>query len=291
MTAVSTVTRPKPMSAAWALSRVEGRRLVTHPAVLASIAFSLVLLTFVGVLESDFPGGYDLVRILPLNVAVGTFIAANLGALRNRRHGTGDLYEAEPVTARQRTFAHLLSVIWAVAATGALVVVTVIVLVPADGLQVAFNDGIRHRIPTLVEMALGPIVVGLFGVVGVMAARWVPSVAVTVMAAAAALPYLMFESWGVVDGPEGWYTPLWSAAREFDWVQATAGSGYPIILSFALVALAWHLLYLIGLIVIASAVALAKHGWTRRNVLAGAVGVSAVVLGAVMQVAAATPWP
>lgn len=291
MTAVSTVTRPKPMSSVWALSRVEGRRLVTHPAVLAGVAFSLLLLIVVGVIESGSPGGFDLVRILPLSVAVGTFIAANLGALRNRRHGIGDLYEAEPVTARQRTFAHLLSVIWAVAATGALVAVAVVTLVAVDGGQVAFNDGLRPRIPTLVEMALGPITVGLFGVVGIMVARWVPSVAVALMAAVAALPYMQFESWSVVEGPDGWYTPLWSAAREVDWVQSTPGNGYPVIAGFAVVALAWHLLYLIGLIVIASALALAKYGWTRRILLAGAVGVGAVVLGAVMQVAAATPWP
>jgi uncharacterized membrane protein len=119
-------------------------------------------------------------------------------------------------------------------------------------------------------MALGPIVVGLFGVVGIMVARWVPSVVVPVLAVVAALPYLTFESWTLVSG--------------------TGGSGYSPVVDFAVAALAWHLLFLAGLIAIASVVALAKHGWTRRLLVAGALGIVVSAVGAVMQIAAATPW-
>lgn len=293
MTAVATEARPKSTSAIWALSRVEGRRLVTHPAVLAGLGISLLFLFVNRVIEPDAPVGFEALRFDLLFLAVGTFIAANLGALRNRRHGTVELFEAEPLSARQRTVAHLLSVLWAVALAVALVVVVFVALAVSDGFAVGYTDGVRNRIPTVVEMALGPVAVGLFGAVGIMVARWVPSVVVPMFAVVATLPYMLFEGWTIVEGPSGWYTPLWSAARATDawWFEIGSEQGYSPVVGFAVAALAWHLLYLIGLIVIASAVALGKHGWTRRVLVGGAVGVSAVVLGAVMQIAASTPWP
>lgn len=293
MTTVSARTRPKPISAAWALSRLEGRRLVRHPAVLVGLGFGVLFLIVSRVAESEIPTGFEGFRISPLPLAVGTFIAANLGALRNRRHGTAELYEAEPLSARQRTAAHLLSVLWAVAVAAVLVGVIFVTLAVSGGFDVGYLDGIRPRTPTLTEMALGPIVVGLFGVVGIMVARWIPSVVVPVLAVVAALPYLTFESWTVVEGPSGWYAPLWSASIEKDFwfeVSGTGGSGYSPVVDFAVAALAWHLLFLAGLIAIASVVALAKHGWTRRLLVAGALGIVVSAVGAVMQIAAATPW-
>lgn len=291
MTTSSTRTRPVQVSSMWALSRLEGRRLVTHPAVLTGLAFAVASMVNNRLAESHIPTGFEGVRLMPLFLAVGTFIGANLGALRDRRHGTVELYEAEPLSARQRTAAHLMSVLWAVAVGVALVVAVLISLAVSDGLLVGFIDGARYRAPTVVEMALGPIVVGLFGVLGIMMARWVPSVVVPLLAVVAALPYLVVEAWTVAEGPSGWYTPLWSATRESElWVDFGDSGGYSPVIDFAVAALAWHLLFLIGLIVIASVVALARHGWTRRLFLAGAVGVGVAVLGAVMQVAAATPW-
>lgn len=286
----SASTRSVQVPSTWALARVEGRRLVTHPAVLAGVAFGLLFLIINRVAESDLPVGFELLRIAPLFLAVGTFIGANLNALRGRRHGTGELYEAEPLPARQRTAAHLISVLWAVAFAAVLGAIILFTLAVSDGLQVRFVDDIRTRTPTLVELALGPLVVGLFGVVGVLLARWVPSVVVPLLALVAALPYLMVESWTVAEGPSGWFTPLWSSARQLDWVQATDGDGYSIVADFAVAALAWHLLFLIGLIVVASVLALARHGWTRQLTVGAVIGVGAAVLGAVMQVVAATPW-
>jgi hypothetical protein len=292
MTTASTQTRSKPMSATWALSRREGRRLVTHPAVLVGLAFGAALMINNRLAESDVPAGFGGLRVIPITLAIGTFIAANLGALRNRRHGTSELYEAEPLPARQRTAAHLLSVLWAVAVAVGLSMVILVALAVSGGLDVGFVDGIRHRTPTIVELIAAPTVVGLFGVVGIMMARWIPSVVVPLLALVAALPYLVIEAWTVVEGPSGWYTPLWSAAREAEgrWIDVSAGNGYSPVVDFAIAALAWHLVFLVGVITIASVVALAKHGLTRRLLLAGGVGVGVAVLGAVMQISAATPW-
>jgi hypothetical protein len=291
MTTFSAITRSAEMTSTWALARVEGRRLVKHPAVLAGAAFGLLFLAVSRLAESDIPSGFEAFRFLPFGLAVGTFIAANLGALRNRRHGTVELYDAEPLSARRRTAAHLLSVLWMVAVTVGWVGVILVTLIVSDGLVVGFIDGVRHRAPTVVELALGPIVVGLFGVIGIMVARWIPSVVVPLLAVVAALPYLVVEAWGVAEGSSGWYIPLWSAARHGgSWIEAGRGSGYSPVVDFAIAALAWHLLYLIGLILIASVLALARLGWTRRLLVAGAVGVGVASLGAAMQVAAATPW-
>jgi hypothetical protein len=235
--------------------------------------------------------GFEGLRMIAVPLAVGTFIAANLGALRNRRHGTAELYEAEPLSARHRTAAHLLSVLWAVAVAVLMVGVVLVTLAVSDGFQVGFITGIRHRTPTIVELALGPIVVGLFGVVGIMMARWMPSVVVPLLAVVAAFPYLVIEAWTLVEGPSGWYTPLWSATRSADaWFEVGGGNGYSPVHDFAVAALAWHLVFLIGVIAVVSVVALAKHGWTRRLFLAVGVGVGVAALGAVMQIAAATPW-
>ena len=290
MTTSSTLTRSAEMTPTWALARVEGRRLVKHPAVLAAAAFGLVFLAIVVLAESEVPSGFEAFRFLPLFLAVGTFIAANLGALRNRRHGTVELYDAEPLSARRRTAAHLLSVLWIVAVAVGWAGVILVSLVVSDGLVVGFTDGVRHRVPTVIELALGPIVVGLFGVVGIMVARWIPSVVVPLLAVVAAFPYLVVEAWTVAEGPSGWYIPLWSAARHGRWIDVGGGNGYSTVVDFAIVALAWHLLYLIGLIAIASVLALARQGWTRRLGVAAVVGLGIAALGAVMQVAAATPW-
>jgi hypothetical protein len=242
--------------------------------------------------ESNVPTGFVGLYFFPTFLAMGTFIAANLGAQRNRRHGTEELYEAEPLSSRQRTAAHLLSVLWAVGVAVAVVGVTLVSLAVSGGFDVGFVDGIRHRTPTIVEMAIGPIVVGLFGVVGIMFARWIPSVVVPLLALLLAFPYLIVEAWSLLEGPTGWFTPLWDGVRQAPdrWIDKGGGNGYSPIIDFAIAALAWHNLYLIGLIIIASVVALAKHGWTRRLVLAGAVGVGVAVLGAVMGIAAAPPW-
>jgi hypothetical protein len=291
MTTVSTRTRSNVVSATWALSRLEGRRLVRHPAVLVGLAFGAALLINNRLAESNVPTGFEGLRMLAIPLAVGTFIAANLGALRNRRHGTAELYEAEPLSARHRTAAHLLSVLWAVAVAVLVAGLTLVTLSVSGGLDVGFVDGIRHRTPTIVEVALGPTVVGLFGVVGILMARWIPSVFIPLLAVVAAFPYLLIEAWTLAEGPSGWYTPLWSAAVEGgSWFEVGGGNGYSPIHDFAVAALAWHLVFLIGLIAIGSVIALAKHGWTRRLFLAGGVGVGVAALGAVMQIAAATPW-
>ncbi len=214
MTTVSTRTRSNVVSATWALSRLEGRRLVRHPAVLVGLAFGAALLINNRLAESNVPTGFEGLRMLAIPLAVGTFIAANLGALRNRRHGTAELYEAEPLSARHRTAAHLLSVLWAVAVAVLVAGLTLVTLSVSGGLDVGFVDGIRHRTPTIVEVALGPTVVGLFGVVGILMARWIPSVFIPLLAVVAAFPYLLIEAWTLAEGPSGWYTPLWSAAVE-----------------------------------------------------------------------------
>lgn len=290
---MTTTTRTRSVQGAstWALASVEGRRLVTHPAFLAGVALAVVSLIVNRVEGSDLPIGYDEVRFGAFFLAIGTLIAVNLNALRSRRHGADELYDAEPVPARLRTSAHLLSVLWAMAATVVLVIATFVTLAASDGFQVPFVDGIRVRTPTLAELALGPLVVGLFGVVGVLLARWLPSVAVALLALVAAVPYLFFEAWTPLAGPRGWFTPLWNAAQEVGGVSAAGGSWYPIVADFAVAALAWHELYLIGLIVVVSVLAIARHGWTRSLTVGAVLGSGAIVLGAVMQVAAATPWP
>src|SRR5439155_10227587 len=174
-------------SSVFVLAGVEGRRLVRRPLFLVAATASLVPIVLVtrtsaAVLQRDG----ILIGIFLSPVAGATFLLTNLAATRSRRHGTDELLETTPTTASGRSLAHLLSVGWAVGASVLLVAVQVWYLMTRR----------PTGTPDVLELAVGPAMVAITGVLGVAIARWWPSVVaapLSFVALGGLELYLMFQ--------------------------------------------------------------------------------------------------
>lgn len=199
---MSTVTHP-PVAATltgrtsrpvWAvLARAESRHMVRHPAfVVGAVAMSaiLILATVAGV---DF-SALALSGLACLPLAVGTFIAAKLASRREVRSGTEELLRPLPATAVVRTAAQLAAVAAAALVGVAAVGLTVAVVTALDGPEVRFAGGVEQRLPSLAELAQGPVAVAALGLAGVAVGRLVPIPLVAPVLAGV----LVFSMW-----PEG----------------------------------------------------------------------------------------
>lgn len=288
MTAVSTaqgirVATPAPSiaRAALALGRVEGRRLLRHPAYLAGAALSFVFLFVVREMVEGTPDVPFVVwtglGLYPM--AAGTFFATFTGALRSRRHGTDELYGTQPVPDALRTVGHLVALAWGLAGTLLLLAGAAVWHRLWDGVLVPMPAGVTPVVPHLVELAMGPLMVVLFGVLAVAVVRWIPSLLALPVAAVALLVHFVTGSWGL-GGTFRWFLPITQHYTSAGWVQVTPGYGYDVVASFDRVALGWHDGYLIALTVVFAGLALLRHGRTTgRLVLVGSGLVAAVLTG------------
>ena len=289
MTALTTAPRarlaigvPEGLRMAFALGRIEGRKLLRHPATLAGAALSFVFLFVVEEIVGGVPDVPFIVwtglGVYPL--AAGAFLATFTAAVRSRRHGTDELYGTQPGAPAIRTAAHLVAVLWAVGASVALLAAAAIRHQVWDGVLVPMPTGNVPTAPHVVELALGPLLVLLFGVLAVAVARWIPSLLALPVAAVVLLVHFVTGSWGV-GGTFRWFLPLVGHQVDAGWVQVTPNYGYAIVERFDRVALAWHDLYLVAFVVMVAAIALLRHGRTRPRM---------VVLGLAAVVAIATGW-
>jgi len=150
-----------------ALARLEGRRLLRHPFILAAAA--LLSVVFVLLLTGDDTeaeyGWWLFVPYFPFPAAV--LVAVNLAALRERRDGTAEMYDSLPTPAPARTAAHLVSLAWAVAAAAALVAIGVIVFMSKG-----------NPLPNVAQATTTPALVLVCGALGLALARWLPHPAV-----------------------------------------------------------------------------------------------------------------
>lgn len=258
-----------------ALARREGRHLLRHPALVAGAALSAVLcavatgVDFATLSLSGF-------ALLPLTL--GTAVATNLTALRDRRNGTEELFDSLPTGRRIRTAGHLASVGWAAALAMLLLAVAAVVVAARGGPQVRFPDGVvRHRAMLPVELAQGPLAVAAYGLVGAALGRLVPTHGV---APALAVAPLVLSRFGLP-----WVTPVVNHSVSVPggyWPHPEIAPRTELV-GFDLTLLAWHLVYLAGLAALAVAAAL----WKRRVGLTAAVGVAlaATVTGGWRQLA------
>src|SRR5206468_6227150 len=100
------------------LARVEGRRLVQHPAILVTIALAVVQ-TVPFLLSADATKEHDvgwLLQISALLISFGALLAANLQATKSRRDRCEELFQAAPLSPAARTVAMALAAVWVVAA-------------------------------------------------------------------------------------------------------------------------------------------------------------------------------
>jgi hypothetical protein len=284
--APETARRQRAGVIALALARVEGPRLVRHPAFLAGAGLSVLISALM--VRDNLGGAYQaLMGTGGIPLAAGTLLAVNLAALRSTRSDTDELFRPLPAPPAARTLAHLLSIAWAVAGAVLLVAAGFLALDAGDGLRVTPRGA--TAVPSVFELAQGPAAVGVLGAVGLVLARWVPHLAAGAVAVVAMLAgNLLVTSWNLHAGP-AWLAPVVSTARP------APGSSWPCyfasadpacgqLLGFETAAAGWHLVYLAGLLVLLGAVALLPEARRQTVLAAGALGLAVAALGGVVQV-------
>jgi hypothetical protein len=249
-----------PARTVWVLARFEGRRLLRHPAVLSLLTLAVVALVGGGFGEevADVMDRDDVafaVLVLTL-VAWGTLLAANLAALRSRRDHTTELLESLPTPAASRDAAHLVSVAAALPVG--------LALLAGWWLAAELTYSATVGTPRPAELAVGLLLMLGGGATGVLVARWLPTVLAGPVAVLATI--VLQSNWGHLD-------------HELRWLHFVAGGTPSAVDPWLEVRHAgWHLSYLLALVVLAGALALARHGLPRAlaGVLAGAVAVALV---------------
>jgi hypothetical protein len=278
-----------------ALTSSECRRLVRHPVFLAGVALSVLSFVTQPEVTGATAGKHFLSvsvgqayfnlagwGVLPL--AFATLLALNLAALRNRRDRTLDLYASLPSGSRVRTSALLLASTCAFAIALVLVVAAFRYLGAADGLVVAY-DG-RAMTPSVYELFQGPIVVLLFGVLGVALAAWLPRTGVAVLVAFVGLATeVVFVLWTGLQSSLHWLFPLANPATF-----GRAGVTFPPanradsgLTGFDVSGAGWHLAYLAALGILFASLALLRHGSRRLLVGAGGLALAVAVAASLPQ--------
>jgi hypothetical protein len=190
--------------------------------------------------------------IAPL--ACRVLLAANQTALRSRRHSTEELYGTAPASPTTRTGAHLAAL------TG--VVALAAVLAAAKLAWLAAAGGVRAPDPG--EAAVGPALVALAGVIGVLLARWVPSplvAPVALLALAVGELWPSLYSWSGRDPRYLWLRPWQELDGPREVAYRPAG---------------WHLLYLAAVAALLAVLALTRHGRSPGRVVAGGLALAVV---------------
>ena len=234
------------------LSRVDGRRLLRHPAFLAGVA--LTVAGTVWFLAAAFDGGATweddgwTTAVGAFMLGVLTMVATNMAALRDRREHTTEQHAALPVGPAPRIVGLLVATAWPAAATGVLLmIVAAIAASRGVGLTAA-------QVVLLVERVWSVV---LLGAVGVALAVWIPRSFVVGLVA-----------WAVLFLTPGETPRAWHALLPFETFETGATT----------IAL-WHLVYVVGLTGLVVAVALARAE-RRSRVLALAGASLAVAAGA-----------
>ena len=269
-------TAPPPVRAVrWALTRVEGRRLLRHPIFLLGMALSAVTLALMtgrlpfGALDySATPSMLAGDCFVVVGGALWTLLATFLAVTRDRRDDAQDFYLPQPATARLRTEAALLSVAWAAMAGAVLIALGTLLLVGLDGALVTevVNGPSNQRYEVQVlELFQGPLYLVLAGTIGVLLGSWTRHVYTAVFAAlvlflppVALLPWLVFDE-GI---GHGYFGAIEAAAD--------VGGSAPI---------ASQLLGLAAVAAAAATAALARHDRRLVVLVIAALSVAVLVLG------------
>ncbi|MBW3663400.1 MAG: hypothetical protein KY469_09905 [Actinobacteria bacterium] len=246
-----------------ALARVETWRLVRHPAFL--VAPLLIAYGAVGV-GTDSPdamlrtlGAVFLWGFGYMGLGLGAMIAANLVASRDRRDDAVEMLAAHPLDARDRTLAQVLAVTGPAAVALGISAVLAVVVRPwtaAAQLTYELDPQTASLGRALVFLLQGAAIVALLGVVGVLLARWVPTVAGALLAAVGVFMLQAPAVWS--DAAARWLAPL--ATYRDPGAEPAA-------------VMVWHVIYLLALTALAAFLALRRHGSSRR--LRGALGIAA----------------
>jgi hypothetical protein len=263
-----TLTINRSIRVVLALARREGSLLVRHPIFIVGFLMSLGLFGLftwhnAPVLHRD--DTHVAGALLPL--AAATLMAANLAAIRGARDGTDELFEGLPTEAIAQTAGHLLSLLWAVAAS----ILSIAVMFG----YLFLDDPVGA--PRVSELLAAPIGVVICGAIGIALGRWRSHVAIAPMAVVVvgALQILLIQP--VV----GLHPAAPRAAWFAPWVPMSLTSGVPP--ELVIRPAGWHALYLAGIAGVVMVVALMRHGRRPRLLALGVTALCFVAVGGVGQ--------
>ncbi|CAM5279639.1 ABC transporter permease [Streptomyces violaceorubidus] len=268
--------RDRGARAVLALARFEARRLLLSIPVL--IAFAAHVAWIVWRTRTSWDGSPALqdadraTQSMPMLVGLAVLLYANYAVVRAERHGTEPHFSTLVLQPWRRTAAHALSVVPAALLTA--------VCVAGQFTWEALKPGaIGHGSPA--ELAVGPLTVLAFGVLGVLLgrlARW--------PFAAPLLVVVLLFTFVLGTGP--------SEMSGLSWLAPVVSEAGPDTLPSDLLGrpAAWHALYLAGAALCVALLAVVVAGGRSATVRAGlALGIAATVTGGVLQAGGATPSP
>ncbi|MFG2129046.1 ABC transporter permease [Streptomyces sp. NPDC048751] len=273
-TATAPAPEPRRTAAVLDLARFEARELLLQAPILVIFGLYVVyrgarLLTQTGGTD-DYPilnQADRATQAAPLFPALAVLICVNAAALRSRKNHTAAQFEVHPMEPWRRTLAHVLS-------TAPYAVLTALV-VAVDFTWKALKPGaIGHG--SFGELAVGPLIVLLSGVLGVLLARLLPSTFVPMVFVIFGYLGIILASGAEAEGHRiGWLSPLIFQDNGGDPIPADL-LGRPA---------GWHALYLAGLCVLLACVTvLVSGGRTRVVKTVTAIAVAVTAVGAIGQV-------
>lgn len=305
--AAPTQAEPRPVQLV-GLVRFEGRKLLRHPIFVGFAALTaLFVAIFLGETTNERTGvWYSMLAGGPVQfifLAAGVLMAANMAASRSRHDATEDLYASMPSGAACRVIAQLAAIAWPTAVTAGLVGVGIVVSQAWSGLPVALetNPGpasvdyplgsidATDVTPSVAELAQAPLAVAVFGVVGVVLAVWVRTRLILVLLPVVVMAHMVVTSWAI-EVPWRWFLPFANSEQQVGSVEIDAGgTTHSVVQGFNTAAVAFHDLYLVGLLALLTGLAVARYQRSGRVVAALAVGAIAVTIGGIGQLATYTP--
>jgi len=267
------------MNVSTTLAGAEARRLLRSPAFLVALGLSCVFLAW-GPGRDDIFLRYKILVGAGLDIlAAGTGVALGLAASRSRRSGTDELFASLPAPAASRTTAQLLAAGASVAVGIGLLLALAVRMQAWNGLAVPSIPGTTdpgRLTPTVVALAQGPALVALAGVVGVALGLWVRSAAVWATAVVGGFYFapipMLFWSWD----RRRWLLPMADGLDSGGYVMV--GPQRPVLVVYGAdtTAMAWHVLYVIALVVVVALFAVRRHRPVRRLPCLAAGGLGAI---------------
>ncbi|MFL1901547.1 ABC transporter permease [Streptomyces tauricus] len=271
--AAGTTHPPHPWAAVLALARFEARELRLNMSFLALAVLYMIWIVWQATrLQGDFPILQNVDRgtqMMPVLIGLAVMLNVNRAVLRSRRRDTDRHFDVLVVEPWRRTVAHALSAVPAALFTA--------VCVTVQFTWAALKPGAAgHGSPA--ELAVGPLTVLLFGVLGALFGR----LFLSILAAPILLVLLLFaEVFVAPPSGSGWVSWLYPVVSE------TGSDPFPSDLLER--PAAWHALYLVGLVLLIALLAVLVSGGRTTAVKAAVAGALALTLVGGVGQAGGTP--
>ncbi|CAM5440106.1 ABC transporter permease OS=Streptomyces tendae OX=1932 GN=GUR47_25670 PE=4 SV=1 [Streptomyces tendae] len=258
-----------------ALARFEARRLLLSiPVVIAFVAYVAWIVWRTRDSWDGYPALQDADRAtqsMPMLVGLAVLLCANRAVVRSERHGTEQHFSVLVVQPWRRAAAHALSVVPAA-------LLTAVCVAGQFGWEALKPGAIGHGSPA--ELAVGPLTVLAFGVLGVLLGQLVRSAAF----AAPLLVVVLLLTLVLGTAPGGGGGLAWLAPA----VPVSGPDTFPSDLLGR--PAAWHALYLAGAALCVAFLATAVAGGRGVFVRAGlALSLATAVTGGVLQAGGVSP--